>query len=283
MKELLANFHFDHLSLCGEEVLLCAGREFRADPATAYIEAKCAQGLPVVTAYGMAMLPRVIARSAPSWEGKMVNVGHLVKSYDPKGINRDRIVGHVAAHEFPPEPEGGWVIPESRNEAPGCRLILAIHKAAEMVPGLFGKAQAGREPWTVSMEVRYRLNEGAWAWKRRYAGERLAPNSVDVGGGWDALPWDQCPPDLRDCYSDADSAVTKKWRGRDVVLLLGGLDGTVFFSGIALVNYGAEPGAEIKRLLAGRLDGKCPEDGAALRQLAASLQLANAAAALKPL
>lgn len=262
------------------EALQVGGQSLLPNKDLAYLEARCAYGLPMVNTLGQAMLPQVIARSASSWVGKVFNVGHAMKSYDAKSILRDRIIGHVAAAEFvgaPADPAGSpWPIPADRLEAPHCRLALAVFKAAEMVPGIFGNTQAGRKKWTVSMEVRWILDQCAFAWKRN-----LMPvtNALDFGGGWEGLTWDKAPADLRACWDDAAEgglgAVTKPWNRRDVVLLLGGLDYGVEFQGIGLVNEGREPGAHIRRLLAGRLDGALPDEGElqGLQDLAGALEL----------
>lgn len=271
---------------CGlaEAALEVGGRVFAPDTDLAYLEARCAYSLPMVNSVGQAMLPAVIARSAGTWANKMVNLGHMVKSYDPKAILRDRIVGHVAGWEFTaPGAEGGWAIPGDRVEAPHCRLALAIYKSAESIPGLFGSAQTGRKKWTVSMETRWYLDQTAFAWKRDYV---PVTNAVDIGGGWEGLAWDKAPADLRACWDDnaegGMGAVTKKWGKRDVVLLLGGFDGAIEFKGIGLVLEGREPGAHLRRLLAGRPDGVLPEaDGQGETQLGEALELLRLNEALK--
>lgn len=280
MNKRSAFFHSAQVTHCGQ-ALVVGGQVFEPDADLAYVDGVCGFGLPSVNSFGQAMLAPVIARSAATWARKMVNIGHLVKSYGAPGdILRDRIVGHVAGWEFPPEPEGGWKIPADRAAAPGCRLALAIFKAAEMVPGLFGKAQTGREHWTLSMEVRWHLSETAFAWKKT-----LLPvaGAVPLADGWEALPWDRSPAELRACFDDASNSVVRRWGGRDPVLLLGGLLGTVEFKGVALVNEGHEPTARIRHLLAGRLDGALPEAGPAggLDGLAGTLELVRLNAALR--
>lgn len=280
-----ADFLLEFETHCGLDLAVeVGGRSHFPDADLAYLEARCAYSLPMVNAFGQALLPAVIARSAPTWQGKVVNLGHLMRSYDPKNIVRDRIIGHVAGYEFTaPATEGGWVIPADRLEAPHCRLALAVYKAAEMVPGLFGNQQAGRKKWTVSMEVRWFLDQTAFAWKRDYM---PVQNTVDLGGGWEGLPWAKAPADLRACWDDTAmegaGAVARKWGKRDVVLLLGGLDGAVEFKGIGVVNEGREPGAHIRRLLAGRLDGAIGPEAEAgdgeVRRLAEALEV-NALAA----
>ena len=134
---------------------------FAPDPTLAYFAFECSFAFPVVTAYGMAMHPGVIAASAVTFERQMVNLGHLVKSYDRERIARDRIIGHVAAVEFPPPPQKfpssgapAWALPAPGAEVPRIRGVGALFKSAEGVDRLLGGSQTGRQSWTVSMEVR---------------------------------------------------------------------------------------------------------------------------------
>lgn len=298
MNQRRSEFHLELTTLNGLEVsdaITVGGRSFVPSADLAFLEARCAYGLPVVNAFGQALLPQVIARSVPTWDHKMVNVGHMVKSYAPRDIPRDRIIGHVAGWEFvggaqPANAEQPWPIPANREEAPHCRLALAIYKSAEMVPGLFGSSQTGRRKWTVSMEVRWGMAQTAFAWKRS-----LVPvmNALDLGGGWEGVIYDKAPADLRACWDDTAEggagAITKPWQKRDVVLLLGGVDFDVEFQGIALVNEGREPTAHIRRLLAGRLDGAIPTETEveaaqvrAVQDLAGALELAALATRLQP-
>lgn len=288
MNQRRSEFHLELTTLNGLEVsdaITVGGRSLVPDKDLAFLEVRCAYGLPMVNSFGQSMLPQVIARSAHTWDNKLVNVGHMMRSYAPREIPRDRIVGHVAGYEVVPGPvdaaSGQLTIPADRNEAAHCRLALAIYKSAERIPGLVGQSQTGRQQWTVSMEVSWFLDQTAFAWKRS-----LVPvmNALDLGGGWEGVTWDKAPDDLRACWDDAamngQGAITKQWQKRNVVLLLGGLDFAVRFYGVALVNEGHEPGAHIRRLLAGRLDGAIPSEDEAQAQAARDLAVAIELAAL---
>lgn len=229
--------------------LKVGGRKCVPDVAKAFIEGFFGGCLPVVTTNGQAFLPGVIARSFPSMEAQIVNLDHLVKSYDPEGIPRDRIVGSVHAVEYPDEPEGGWVIPASVKEVPLVRAALAICKAAEGVNKLIGSHQTSRKSFTLSLEALWHHDESAWCWRKGAAPVRGA---VDLGSGWEGLPWTSSPPELIACFSSEANAVVARWNGREVVHLMGGLAGKVSFTGLALVAHGAEPTAGVRQVLCSR-------------------------------
>ena len=63
--------------------------------------------------------------------------------------------------------------------------------------------------------------------------------------GYGYLPLESAPDDLIDCVSEREGIWTKPWYGMDVVTMIGGLDGQIHFKGAAIVQYGAEPTAEI--------------------------------------
>lgn len=261
---------------CGQ-ITLCDGRFFEPDDDMAYVLCEFGFALPSRNAFGQAMLPGVIAASARSLEGKMVNLGHMVRSYDRENISRDRYIGHVAAVEPPVMPEGGWTVPATAAEAPRIRAVLALEKAADRVDRILGEHQSGKKPWTVSMEVRWVVEHSAWAWRR---GVVAVAGATPIGRDWEALPWAAAPDDLLACWSDRRRRVAGTWGGREVTLLQGGLDGRVVFRGIALVETGMEPPARILEMLAGHGAGDAgdePAAGAALGRAVSATALHLAA------
>lgn len=250
------------VTLCAGAELKVGGRKCRPDVAKAFVEAFFGGCLPVVTAYGQAMLPGVVARSFRGMEAQVVNLDHQVRSYAPDSIPRDRIIGGVFALEYPDEPEGGWRIPESAAGVPLVRTALSIYKAAEGVNRVLGAHQASRREYTVSLECRWYVAESAWCWR---AGAEPVPGATDLGSGWEGLAWADAPAALRACWGEEANAVTGTWEGRRVVHLMGGLDGAVEFTGIALVERGAEPTAEIRKVLCAAPEAT-PEQLAALAE-----------------
>jgi len=248
------------LSLASGELRL-GDRSFSPCPTLAWFEFECSFSYPVVTAYQMALHPAVIAASFDTFEGQMVNLGHLVKSYNRDSIVRDRIIGHVEAVEFPPPPQkfpggGGaarWTLPAPGAQPPRIRGVAALFKAAEGVDRILGSHQADRKPWTVSMEIRYLAEDGGFlvpeaaasALSGTVATEDLRAHGVVY------VPWSAAPKDLRACFTPAQ--VVKPWKKAPVTYLHGGLDGQVHYAGLGIVNNGAEPAARIRQVTAGSL------------------------------
>ena len=58
--------------------------------------------------------------------------------------------------------------------------------------------------------------------------------------------------ELLQCIDPEQSKIIKKYRGRDVTILFGGLDGTVRYYGVGLTPLGKEPEAAVGRMMASR-------------------------------
>jgi hypothetical protein len=253
-------------SLCGAAPIAVGGREFHADAWRAYIECTFAHSLPVVNELGQAMLPGVLARSWASVQGGWVNEAHLMRAHDAQNLGHDHTLGFVAAAELEtPNAERGTengetgkengdnLIPEEKENAPHIRAALCLWKHAAGAQEMLEKPARRSLPLAVSMEIFFTLPKTAFAW-RVPAGAPLLEGGRDLGSGWHGLEWSSAPDDLKRTLNAA-GAVRSRWRGREVVLLLGGWEWSVDFLGVGLVDYPMEKEAEVLRLLAGRSAG----------------------------
>jgi hypothetical protein len=75
------------------------------------------------------------------------------------------------------------------------------------------------------------------------------PNDF-LAAGWEYVPFLQAPAALQGCYSTKASRITKLYQGRRVIVLMGGLDSPVHYSGLGLVKHGAEREASITNMSA---------------------------------
>lgn len=259
------------------------GQSLVPDKYTAFVEFHLAHGFPVTTVDGFALHPQVVANSYRSLLWKPFDFAHMIRSYDPESIARDRIVGCIVGVEFPEKPLGGWKVQGSRSAAPGIRAVAAMFKAAEGVDRILGQFQSGRKRWTVSREMDFAPDDCGFLVRDRGA-------SDDVGGvlapwrertpedlralGWCYIPIGDAPADLLGVLSPERARqreVSKSWQGRTVLLLLGGLDGQVMFKGTGLTPVGKENEAEIAQMLAsehivdaeGLLEEVAPEEALA--------------------
>ena len=77
--------------------------------------------------------------------------------------------------------------------------------------------------------------------------------------GYVYCPATDAPLELLKCMSSEESKIVKKFKGREVIILFGGLDGTVCYHGTGLTWLGKEAEASVGQMLASRVPGA--EDG----------------------
>lgn len=286
----------------------CGGELWIPDAATAYMELYMAHSFPAfldVAAPGerpafTTLHPAVLARSFRSLRGKPVNLGHLMKSYDPDNILRDRILGTVMAVEFPApagaitctcgrqfdfwlQAEAGgrsaggrkcpgcevlyqppqWRVQGARENLPCIRAVAALHKNAEGVAQVLETWGEGRnlftdDQWAVSMENEADLKLGGFLVKCTTRTAKLLANCVmgtppDFAAlEWIYVPYASAPADLLACLREGDYVGLKQdYCNAPTLFLNGGLDGQLFFFGVAIVPQGQESGARIARMCAG--------------------------------
>lgn len=140
------------LQLCSVGGVQCAGELFVPDAATAYVEFYLSHAFPVMTDNPKdpdwtTLHPQTIANSYRTLKGKVFNLAHLMRSYDPEKNTRDRILGTVMAVEFPAAPAGGWKVQGDPAQAPGIRGVAALHKKAEGVANVIETWDEGRTPF----------------------------------------------------------------------------------------------------------------------------------------
>ena len=234
--------------------------------------------------YRTTIHPATVANSYRSLRGKVLNFAHIMRSYDPERNMRDRIFGTVMAVELSgPDgplttPEGGWKVQGDPTLAPGIRAVAALHKNAEGVLNMIDTWQQGRTPfsgteWTVSMENEATISDGGFLLKaevgdqRSEVGKRLdefaalgqTPDDFKALG-WIYVPWAVAPEDLRSCLDaggmiavvrnflqDSDAGSTP---GVTTLFLNGGLNGRLFYFGVALTPLARESHARVGRVMA---------------------------------
>ena len=257
-------------SYCGDAALEFGGQRFEPDVTKGYGQFRLGCAFPVVTFYGMATHPAVVARNWRSMQHHVVNLMHLMKIYDPNKRQRDRVIGSVVAVEFPREPMGGWKAQGEIAKAPGMDGVCVLHKQADGVDKLIGQHLGGRHKWTVSMEVDYRLSESGFLIRDTSVNAQTPADLLELG--WSYVPLLEAEDGLLESYDfkknrmasrREDGSFYGSWKKRDTLLLKGGLEGNVHFKGMGLVEYGAEPTADLVSLVAG-LDPEDTPEGRAL-------------------
>ena len=229
----------------GDSMLNSLG--FKPDDTKAYMQFRIQHAMPVVAGPTMkgnylAYHPAVIARSHKRLIHQQLNLEHRIKRYDPKGITRDRIVGAIVGVQFPPMPMGGWNIAQEAEAAPHIQAVAVIFKQAEGVPRVLGDHQSNKEPWNNSIEVTYPLDEcGVFIPSTREVIPTLAELPAKMKG---VLARDPKTKHL----------VVGKYRGEQLAMAPGGINGTIHYQGVGMTRFPAEREAEIEQVLASRLE-----------------------------
>jgi hypothetical protein len=255
-----------------DKAITIAGRTFVPDAATAYIEFFMAFAFPLYLdvaepggrPYYSTLHPQTLANSYGSLVGKPINLAHLIKAYDPKKILRDHVFGTVMAVEFPEPPAGGWQVQEDPALAPCIRGVAALHKNVEGVNMVLETWEKGitpfsDTPWQVSMENQSLVAEGGFLVRTGDATgavlpeEFLAATPADFRAlGWTYVPYGQAPADLIACLRDDEYLGLKQdYAGCQTLFMNAGLNGKIFFYGVALVPRGRESSARVGRIYAG--------------------------------
>ena len=242
------------------------GETYRPDAATAYVEFYLSHAFPVYLDNCLAgdapdktcIHPQTVANSYQSLKGKVLNLAHLMRSYDPQRNPRDRILGTVMAVEFPPMPEGGWQVQSDPALAPGIRAVAALHKNAEGVQAVIDTWAAGNTPfgdtqWTVSMENESRVSDGGFLVQCPPGGslsEFTARTPADFQAlGWTYVPYAEAPADLQACLKPGGyMGLAKDWGQCATRYLNAGLAGRIFYYGVALTPRGKESAARVSRI-----------------------------------
>jgi len=178
-------------------------------------------------------------------------------------------------------PEGGWKVQGDPALAPGIRAVAALHKNAEGVLNVIDTWQQGKTPfggteWTVSMEneatisdggfLLKKMEDGRWKMEDERLGEFAAMGQTPddfKALGWIYVPWALAPADLRSCLdaggmiavvrnflqTDASPGVEPR-PGVTTLFLNGGLNGRLFYFGVALTPLARESHARVGRVMA---------------------------------
>ena len=212
------------------------------DQWTAYARIRFGKSLPLVagpesiSGAVFGLHPAVIGRSFQTIVHKQMNLGHKLKIL---GAKEDRICGCVLQCAFPEEPDGGWVVPSSVEDAPHITAFAALFKQASGVPKMLGDHLGGKVKMSVSMEFTYYHDE------------------VGIYDPASNMTYDRAdiPKALLGFLAEDEKGrliIRKNSRTPALVLAIGGLNGRVWFSGVGYTDRPAESSAGIESIAAAR-------------------------------
>lgn len=242
------------VSFCSEKAIEINGQTFVPDPYNAYVEFFLSHAFPVVTCDGTAIHPQVVANSYQTMRGKVFDLAHIIRSYNPKENARDRVLGTIMEVEFPPTPSGGWKVQGDASKAPGIRSVAVMHKQLEGVKQILTGYANRSVNWTVSMEQDYFEEEAGFVIKGTKGVEQFGENTPDDMAklGYVYVPLTEAPRKLRETFNPEESRIEKTFNDQPVVILFGGLNSSVFYKGTGLTPEGKEEEAHVSQMLASR-------------------------------
>ncbi|HEV2330566.1 MAG TPA: hypothetical protein VGY56_17435 [Verrucomicrobiae bacterium] len=242
------------VSFCSEKAIEINGQTFVADPYNAYVEFFLSHAFPVVTCDNTAIHPQVVANSYHTMRGKVFDLAHIIRSYNPREYPRDRVLGTIMEVEFPQAPAGGWKVQADRTKAPGIRAVAVMHKQLEGVKQILTGYANRSANWTVSMEQDYFEEETGFLVRGEKGVEDFASSTPDdlAKLGFVYVPFGDAPRKLKITFNPDESRIEQSFNDQPVVILFGGLDKSVFYKGTGLTPEGKEDAARVSQMLASR-------------------------------
>jgi hypothetical protein len=254
------------VSFCSGKAIEINGRMFAPDPYNAYVEFFLSHAFPVVTCDNTAIHPQVVANSHPTMRGKVFDLAHIIRAYNPRENARDRALGTILEVEFvladgQPAGDREWKVQGDKAKAPGIRAVAVMHKQLEGVKQILARYADRSVHWTVSMEQDYFEEDSGFVVKGDKGVEVFAESTPDdlAGLGCVYVPFTAAPRGLRECFNGEESRIEKPFQNQPVVILFGGLDNAIFYKGAGLTPEGKEEEARVSQMLASKTEIQKPE------------------------
>lgn len=208
-----------------------AGRTFEPDTAKAFVDAKMCHSLPAFNSARRSWTAATLANSFESAADQLVDIDHQLEFYAKLAgreiTSGDLIVGHIAAVDFPGKDEA--VKMSKAGEAVPVRVLLSLYKKAKGMQRIIDQIASGKGEWKLSMECEYAMDESAlWDGDKFY-------------------PLDKAERAMLECIKPN---TVEKYDGKEMVLVLGGEDGRVNFTGVALTRWPKDRQATIEQMAA---------------------------------
>lgn len=255
------------------------GRTYKADKSKAYFEFQLACAFPYgISAYQSSFHAGTVLNSFETMRHQGVNEAHRVAAYykgTEDAIANDKWIGAVVDVELMNRLKVSRLA-QAEEDAPRIRGVAAMFKRAQGVGRILKEHLTGEHQWTVSLEAEYLYSEsgvvlmpkaeqpaveakGSAGASPYQEFEEMAASFTPEdfkAGGYLYVPLIDAPEELFGCYDEEKGYFAKPFQGREVVTLMGGIDGQVHFKGMGVVRYGAEPTAKIGEILAHSREGQ---------------------------
>lgn len=207
-----------------EKSIEFAGRTWKPNRKLAYVTASFCHSLPLFNSKRRAFSAATLANSFQSAVMQMFDFEHRLEFY---GAESDEICGAIAAAEYPDKDKALEM--QAAGEAVPMKILFAIWRKAAGVEQALEEMASDKSPWRVSMECEF-----PWA-------------SCALWDGKEYHPWAELSADER---SLVKPNTVEKLNGKPAVLVMGGEDSSVLFTGGALTKWPADKSADIESFAA---------------------------------
>jgi hypothetical protein len=202
------------------------GQVYRPNSSLAFLDVKMCHSLPILNSKKRGWTAATLANSFETAQNQLVDFEHRLAFYAQASDEQDRIIGTIAAVEYPDKKKA--IALSEKGEAVPIRALLAMYRKAQNVDKTL-KEIASDIKWRVSMECEYAIDEAAlWDGKKFH-------------------PYGKASDEMKALVHPSG---VDRYDGKEISLILGGEDGNVLFSGIALTLHPADKSAEIESMAA---------------------------------
>lgn len=193
-----------------------------------YVPLKMCHSMPKRNARGRAFTPKTLSNSFASAKDSSVNLDHETKK---SGGKSDRFIGHIVASRFDPD---GKYLPEEAGASDSkvwipsqpipMLALAALNMRAEHVSSMIEEHLSGKRKWHTSMECGHNMEEASFY----YRGEFIPVKDAEAG--------------MRECV---EKLSVRMFKGHELTLCLGGIDGLVDFWGMAMTPQPADTDSKV--------------------------------------
>jgi len=227
----MMSFSIAGISIVEEEIEF-NGKTYKPTDFLGYVKYTLCHSLPAANLKQRALTAATMANSFKTAISNLANIEHWLKKHHPL-IPRDRIVGHIVDVDFP-DKETAMKAEAEGNPVPLYGLSC-VYKNAEGVEKMLLEMATKKDMWGVSFELSRDISMDAFLWNGEFIRRFDAPEEME------------------DCVSGDG---VDDYQGSSLVLVLGGEDGNVDFTGHAMTKNPADPDANVEMVTASSNSGE---------------------------
>jgi hypothetical protein len=218
-------------AITADDVLkMFPGVTIAQSPHVIYFPVEMCHTWPLVNKRGKTFTAKTLARSCASANQQLINLEHQLVDNDI-GVKKDEIIGSIVATHFPASKEiaiadGISLVPAKPIPLYALGMLFMRHSK---VPRIVESHLSGDSAWTVSMECAHNWKDAAVIYDGRFT------------------PFIETPVEILEQLSNN----VYNYRGKEIAVALGGIDGKVDFWGLGMTTNPADPESHILNFFAG--------------------------------